>query len=91
MDFIDKNLELEIGWALNPIRGKSSSVRHKPFDRNNASHSNSLAQLSRMSYATLHKKGNKSLQVGISPFSHRMKDPPFSQSRKTTYEALPIF
>ena len=25
MDFIDKNLELEMGWAINPIRERSSN------------------------------------------------------------------
>jgi hypothetical protein len=42
MDFIDKKLELEMGWAVNQIRGRSSSGRQKSMiGKGKMLHSNS--------------------------------------------------
>lgn len=95
MDFIDKNLELEIGWALNPIRRSNKPVSLSR--KSGKSLSNSLVHLSRVSYATFHKKSNKSLQEGISPYVHRTPQNATSlsskvgNSRKATYDVLPTF
>lgn len=51
IDFIDKNLELEIGWALNPIRKNSKPV--SLLRKSLKSFSNSNLNLTRVSHSSL--------------------------------------